>query len=299
LIQAITTFFQYGKKPWRERLKQTLLALMGLGPLVEGANVWMGHEDDSLLFSGPVMYAMMKAIEVSVESIPESIIQVNGLLKSGSAEILPIQIIGVVSSIVAGAFIMMDGNFGFILSKWLASPGDPYFGWISKNGGWEKRRQMFGMMLFNMCYFAQFVFAMSLYSQVQSLSGLLTIIGVEFGLVCMYKASKRELFGFSMLSHTSTFNSYIAPMIVWACEYLLVSAVPFLIAGSPLELGPELFAGIIVWRLLTNGGIIYLALGQLQEDHYLNMTTGMRAYAVSMAGAAIGLALFFMNCDKR
>ena len=60
------------------------------------------------------------------------------------------------------ALLVTDGNFGFILSKYLQSPGDPNYGWISKNGGWEKRRQMFGMCLFNACYFSQFVFAMSL-----------------------------------------------------------------------------------------------------------------------------------------
>ena len=50
--------------------------------------------------------------------------------------------LGVVSSIVSGAFIMTDGNFGLIFSKGLHNPGDPYFGWISKIGGGEKKMQM-------------------------------------------------------------------------------------------------------------------------------------------------------------
>ena len=60
---------------------------------------------------------------------------------------------------------MTNGNFGFILSKYLASPGDPFYGWISKVGGWEKRRQIMSMFLFIACYFSQFVFAMSLFGQ--------------------------------------------------------------------------------------------------------------------------------------
>lgn len=55
-----------------------------------------------------------------------------------------IQVIGVISSIGAGAFIMTDDNFGFILSKYLQVPNDPYYRWVSKIGGWEKKRQMWG-----------------------------------------------------------------------------------------------------------------------------------------------------------
>ncbi|GMH70822.1 hypothetical protein TrLO_g10965 [Triparma laevis f. longispina] len=105
----------------------------------------------------------MKACEIAFESIPESIIQVGGLLKQNYGDIKTIQVIGVISSIGAGAFIMTDGNFGFILSKYLQVPNDPYYRWISKIGGWEKKRQMFGMFLINACYFSQFVFAMSLF----------------------------------------------------------------------------------------------------------------------------------------
>lgn len=80
--------------------------------------------------------------DAAFESIPESIIQIDGLLKQNYEDIQTIQIIGVISSIVSGAFITTDGSFGFNLSKFLASAGDPCYGWISKIGGWEKRRQM-------------------------------------------------------------------------------------------------------------------------------------------------------------
>ena len=101
-----------------------------------------------------------------------------------------------------------------------------------------------------------------------------------------------------MLSQPSTFNSYIGPFIIWAFEYLLVCAVPLLISAAPMELGPEVFAGIMVWRLLTNGGVIYVALGELNKGHYLSLTTGVLGYGVSLGLASIGLALFFKNCDK-
>ncbi|GMH60273.1 hypothetical protein TrLO_g15912 [Triparma laevis f. longispina] len=73
--QAIFTFKQYKKKGWRERLGRSLLAQLGLAPLMEGARVWTGKEDSDLLLSAPAMYACMKAIEICFESIPEAIIQ--------------------------------------------------------------------------------------------------------------------------------------------------------------------------------------------------------------------------------
>ncbi|GMI05280.1 hypothetical protein TrVE_jg3836 [Triparma verrucosa] len=299
LVQALMTFFQYAKKPWKEQVGRTLAALFGLGPLIEGLSVWTGKEDSDLLLSGPQMYACMKGFEIAFESIPECIIQLRALFKAKADDIQTIQIIGVISSIVSGAFIMTDGNFGLTLSKYLAIPGDPIYGWISKNGGWEKRRQMFGMFLFNACYFSQFVFSMSLVAQAfGSMGPLFILLGVEYCAVCAYIGYKGELFGWAMVSQPSTFNSYIHPFICWAFYYLLVSAVPMLIAAAPMELGPEVFAGIMVWRLLTNGGIIYVALGELGGGHYFGLTTGMLGYAVSLGLAAIGLALFFMNCDE-
>ena len=142
---------------------------------------------------------------------------------------------------------MTDGNFGHILNEHLESPGDPYFGWISKIEGWEKRRQMFGMFLSNACYFAQFVFAMSLAARaLGSKSTLSILLGVEFCAVCVYKGFKSEPVGFSVFSRPSILNSNIAPFLTSVFFYLLVCAVPILIASNPTELGPEVFAGILV-----------------------------------------------------
>ncbi|GMH56646.1 hypothetical protein TrLO_g14360 [Triparma laevis f. longispina] len=298
-LQAAITFWQYGKKSKRERFGRTLLAMLGLGPLVEGAAVWTGKEDNDLVISESMMYASIKAFEIAFESIPESIIQVGGILKADYGNIKGIQIIGVISSVVAGAFIMTDANFGFILSKYYITPGDAYYWWIPKKGGLRKKLQMFGMSLFNACYFSQFVFAMSLLGQASS-SGtpLFILIGVEFSSICLYMWRKGELFGHSMLSNPATINNCVFPFFFWAWYYMLSCAVPMLIAANPTELGPEVFAGIMVWRLLTNGGVIYLALGCLGENgYYLSLTTGMTVYFFSLGLAGLGLVLFFLNCD--
>lgn len=59
-----------------------------------------------------------------------------------------------------------------------------------------------------------------------------------------------------------------------------------------------MFAGILVWRLLTNGGIVYVAMGKLGDEHYLDMSTGMLGYGISLGLAAAGFAMFYKNCDE-
>ena len=144
MTQALATFFQYGRKPFRERIARTLAALVGLAPILEGRRLWMGVEDPDVIVSAPVAFAGMKAFDVCIEAVPEAVIQVSGLLSASLDEIKMIQIVGVISSVVRGALIMTDGNFGFILSKHFKSPLDPFYSWIPNGAGvaraWGKVR---------------------------------------------------------------------------------------------------------------------------------------------------------------
>ncbi|GMH68993.1 hypothetical protein TrLO_g1264 [Triparma laevis f. longispina] len=252
MIQTLSTLVQYTKKSWREHLGRTLAALLGLGPLVEGFYLWTGKEDKDLVMTGAQMYAIMKGVEIAFESIPESIIQIGGLLSQKYDDIQTIQVIGVVSSVISGAFIMTDANF-----------------------------------------------AMSLFAQAfGTRAPVFILIGVEYCAVCAYMGWKGKLFGWSLMSQPSTFNSYMGPFVAWAFYYLLVSAVPMLITANSTELGPEVFAGTMVWRLLTNGGIVYVAFGELaMKGHYLSLETGMAGYGISLGLAAVALVMFFKNCD--
>lgn len=125
------------------------------------------------------------------------------------------------------------------------------------------------------------------------------LLGAELCAICAYMGLKGELFGWAMLSKPSIFNNYIGPFLFWACYHLLVSAVPMLIGAAPMELGPEVFAGIMVWRFLTYGGIVYISLVELEEkEHYLSLATGMMGYWANLGLAAVGLVMFLMSCDE-
>lgn len=160
---------------------------------------------------------------------------------------------------------------------------------------------MLGMLIFNACYFSQFFFATSLFAEAfGSRPPLFVLLGVEYCVLCSYMSYKNELFGWAVVGKPSTINSYILPFIVWALYYLLVCAVPLLMAAYPRELGPEVFAGIMTWRLVTNGGVIHLALNELAiKGHYLSAERGMIGYGVSLGLAVLGLIIFFVNCDEK
>ena len=159
LLQALVTSYQY-KERGVERWPRTALALISFAPLLEGYNMWKGNDDSDLLFSSPQMYAVTKAIEIAFECVPESIIQANGLLDA-SSNIEDFQVISVCMSVFVAAFIMMEGNYGFIQSKHLQNPGNPYWGWVPLDLG-EKMKCHLGMFLFLAAYFAIFVSASSL-----------------------------------------------------------------------------------------------------------------------------------------
>ena len=130
-----------------------------------------------------------------------------------------------------------------------------------------------------------------------STTPLFVLIGLEFSFICAYMAYKQELFGFSIVGHPSAITNIFVPFVVWVFHYLLTCAVPMVIASAPMELGPEVFAGIIVWRLLTNGVVIYLALGSIVGAP-LTFSSGMLGYGVILALTLAGLTLFFLNCDE-
>ena len=112
------------------RLLRTILAFVGFAPMLEGFNSWTGKDDPEMMLTAAAMYAVTKGIEIAFESIPESIIQVKGLLGAGVGEVETIQVVSVLSSILAAGFIIMEANFGFIQSHHVSCPGDEYFAWI-------------------------------------------------------------------------------------------------------------------------------------------------------------------------
>ena len=89
--------------------REMLIAATFLVPVVGTYRLVVGAEldENSTFIAKPIfLYLGIKMNELVFESIPESIIQILGLLNASSGDIQTIQIVGVLSSIVSGAFIM-------------------------------------------------------------------------------------------------------------------------------------------------------------------------------------------------
>ncbi|GMH96280.1 hypothetical protein TrVE_jg3705 [Triparma verrucosa] len=302
-VQANLIFINCKNKPLRVRLARSFLALLGLGPLVEG--FYLLHEnnsDSNLIVSQQAIYSAVRSVEVICESFPEAAIQ---LIKSMNQEVgSPIQairIISIISSIVSGTYIITDLNFlAYRPAKYRQSRNDPFYNWKTKAGPRESASQFMGMFIAMLSYFCQFVLtiALVLLSAPPYRNMFLLLIAFELLTIYCYKASDRELFGVAVIGHPSFANSYLIPIFVTTLFYVLACLCPVMISASPLQLGPRPFSGIILWRLLTNGIVIFFILEVIDTEIILSTSFVMELYAYTMAGVAVGLWMFLSNCDK-
>ncbi|GMH97719.1 hypothetical protein TrST_g158 [Triparma strigata] len=296
VAQALGTSQQYRSKSWKECYGRSLIALLGGAPLMEGISLWRGREDPDLLFPPSAMYAGIKGIEVAFESVPESIVQALFLLslKKDEIQAQPIYIIGLCSSILCGAFVMTDGNFGFTRGKHRQNPRVPNYQWLPDRNGSPASSRLYckiGMFLFFASYFSQFVATSSIFMDILGWCHLGQAMGIEFGLLLSYMWYKGELFGSAVLAHPTIFSNYIAPFITYLGYYLLVCACPMLIAAAPCELGSEVFAAIVVWRLTTNGIVSYAVVDHSDRHcdhlHNLSRTSVVAFHAITLLGAVL------------
>ena len=81
---------------------------------------------------------------------------------------------------------------------------------------------------------------------------LIILIVLEYAAVCGVMHSKDELFGYAVTQRASFVNDYVFGPLAAFLYYILTSSCPFLIAVAPCELGPSLFSGIILSRMVIN-----------------------------------------------
>ena len=158
---------------------------------------------------------------------------------------------------------------------------------------------MLGMLLFLTADFSVFLSASSLLVSVDS--GVLLLFALyafNYVTLCARMAQEGELFAFSVLSHPSTLTNYIGPFIIWSMFYLLICTAPMIVAVLPTDFGPGSYSLPIVWSSLTNGVMIFVRLGALENHPSLNMTNVVASYGGAMLIMAGGLALFFKNMEE-
>ncbi|GMI30400.1 hypothetical protein TeGR_g11153 [Tetraparma gracilis] len=300
-FQAYMTFVQYSKRGWKERYTRTLLAGAGLGPMLEGYLVWTGGnvEKKDLWMPSTVIFMSMKAFEICFESIPESVIQMSLLLSQTVGSIKSIQWISIFSTFIAGAFIQTEANLSFVRGQAVKKPNNPHVQWLPKTGR-RLARCGLGLFIFSFSFFFLYVYTMSmLQCAAGSFKVLGVVVGVELGVVLAYKAWQGELLGFATLPRPSASNAIIG--ITTAVFFSLITCTtPMLVASDPAILGPEVFAGIILWRLASSAGVVFWAAGEIaaREGSWLTLEAALGVYGAAMVLCIGGLTYFLGNLDE-
>ena len=282
--------------------RRVALALIGLGPVDHAYNLWVGIEPPPYSpLATSAFYTLIRAESVVMLSIPSALIQAYTLLcltscaevegQPASASPCSINVLSLATSCIGGSIIITQENFDFIPKKYVSAFKDPYYSWPSEKRTPRRLKQMLGMVLFNVCYFSQYAFAMCLATLVFGFPRVFNLLCLEFGTVCVYLGYKRELLGTSLQIINA--SNKLIPFPFYLHFYFLTSSLPMLMAGAPMELGPEAFTSLIVWRILTNG---VLTVSCLPSLGYLDLPTGLSLYALSMCGLVAGLVTFMMNC---
>lgn len=320
-VQAFLTWQQYGQRSAQERITRTLMAASGLGPLVEGYYVWTEKTGDmaDLSYNPEFMLALLKATEIAVESIPESVIQMSLVVGMSSSAITPVQWVSLLSSFAAGGyapssqfvlpfpltphllthrFINTEGNLSFVRAQALGAPGNPFFKWVPSETG-QFARCALGLFSFSASFFFMFVFTLSmLFHATGSFKAVAILTGAEIGTVLCYKAWQRELFGF-MINATSSPQASAGNILFVSVSVLLSSTSPLLNISFPGNMGPHVFAGIIIWRMVSSAPIIFMSAREVatKDGYWITVQAAMSAYGAAMIVSVGGLLVFFRHLD--
>ncbi|GMI27604.1 hypothetical protein TrRE_jg9758, partial [Triparma retinervis] len=164
------------------------------------------------------MLATTKGLEITFESLPESIIQCIAMLSSKPEEITLVNYIGIASSLAATGLIISDANLSISRTFEGGAPNNPQYNWIPK----ERKSLllcMAGYAIFTTFYFTSNVLALSLALLYFGGTVMSTAIAVEIVIVMLYKHYIDEaLFGFSLSPKPSKLDYRIR---LWVCDELV------------------------------------------------------------------------------
>ncbi|GMI53367.1 hypothetical protein TeGR_g1614 [Tetraparma gracilis] len=302
LLQAWMTMHQYKKRPWRERASRIIVAALGLGPIVEGYQVWTGStsDDKDLWMSTETMLSTLKAFEIAIESIPESVIQMSLFMGMTWEDVTPVQLVSLFSSFLAGAFITTEANLNHDRRESLSQPGSPLHGWVPSATGRFVRCAL-GMFLFNTFFFCQFVFTLSmLRSATKSFGAVAALVCAEFAAVLGYILIKREVPFPGVMQ--DGFLAWAVGIIGIFVFTLITNTTPMLLAIHPNAIGPEVMASIVCYRLVANVLVSVYSAGRIEaavgSNDWLTMHTALGACGTMTVLCVVGLWLFFGNIDE-
>lgn len=110
-FHLITAIIKNAQGTIWKKLRGAIIALLLLSPAVESYDYWRGAKVEDSPYDQVLILILTRAIEMVLESVPESAIQLAILFKIEKPTYL--MIFSIASSIAAAAFIMTDTNISF------------------------------------------------------------------------------------------------------------------------------------------------------------------------------------------
>jgi hypothetical protein len=317
------------KKPARERAKGILASLCFLSPAIESYNHWIGKEvAESEFFPAVLMLAATRAIELIVESVPESILQMK-VAFSDVNDVSFVMAFSIVSSLVSASAIMADTNISFELGRMNGQTrgrcSHHTYGLIP-----SRKRNLaalyLGTFLFHIGYLATAeIVATSCILHGFSATSLICYMHVEFAFIYAYLYSTGR-------KHAIAGINYLHGLGTWHIVMLMQNFIPFINCRLISVFGGRMFASWIVWRLFSNtAAFVFVMLAWAGEEtaeavgsstnttvvEFLNATLNqdavaadddapvrvsvivmVAAYSVALISSILGIILIFMNVEK-
>mmetsp|Transcript_15548 Transcript_15548/g.36164 ORF Transcript_15548/g.36164 Transcript_15548/m.36164 type:complete len:886 (-) Transcript_15548:66-2723(-) len=280
---------------------ELLIAATFLAPVVGTYRFIVGAEvgEGTSMLEPLFVYAVIKAIELVFESIPESILQVSVLLQSesGGEAVSSLSVASFAVSLLAAGLLVTDLNYTIESDKMKAqqTPGvHPFHGFL-RASALGQAALFFSSWAFLSAYLACTVFAFGCLLVTQPSWVFLALATTEFGIIVAFKAAQGELV--SGPDHT---NSTVVVVFSSLGHYIVTSSTPMYQLRHPSELGPQAFSGLIGYRLVANTAIVYLT-APFFDKLDMAMTTELAVfiYGIAFVVAVVSLAATLCSMEPR
>jgi hypothetical protein len=108
-FHIVLALLKHSKRRRKAQLQGALQALLLLTPAIESYDYWRGREQtDDDIFDPVLFLVACRAVELVLESVPESVIQTAILFQTPPEDVAPLQVISIAASILAAGVIMTE-----------------------------------------------------------------------------------------------------------------------------------------------------------------------------------------------
>lgn len=300
LLQITFTWAQYRQKHWTVTCFRILVAALLLNPLAEGYNMWVGVRDAELTFSPTLMLGIVRYTEIVAESLPESVLQVTILLCTGTEAMPLLQVVSILSSILAVGYIIADTNITSDLrgqDKNILGRTDKFSGLVPLSS----RRIMFlyiCLTLFISAFWTTTTVAFSTLALTVPTWVIPMIVFVEFHAILFFK--RREpvsaAFPATLSGNIGSVRWYLCVYLTGMLYYSGSSIAPWWQLRIPSEIG-GLFWRVVVYRILFNVAVFFSLVGLLRSNpsviSRIDLVVTVFVVSVLLSILAGALVLFF------